>query len=88
MVQVAVQALIEGRPDFAALSLDAMNAFNMIERGAIEAALRANPALHPLLPISEMLYKDRDPELWYYGSNNVDGKPVGILTSPPAKVTR
>ena len=28
-----------------------------------------------------MLYKDRDPELWYYGSNNVDGKPVSILTS-------
>ena len=81
MVQSAVQALLEDRPDLAAVSLDAENAFNMLDRGAVEAALRADPSLHPLIPIFEMLYKDRDPELWYYGSDNVDGCPKSILTS-------
>ena len=50
MVRIAVQALLEDHPEMAALSLDAMNAFNMLERSAIEAALRANP--YPSTPCS------------------------------------
>ena len=41
----------------AGANLDAINAYGEIERECIEAAIKANPCLHRLLPLYELLYK-------------------------------
>jgi hypothetical protein len=46
---------MEARPNLAAAILDASNAFGEIERVYIEAAIKANPYMHSLLPFFEML---------------------------------
>ena len=57
-------------PTYMALfSVDAVNAFNAIERSALRAALVARPELHPLLPLYGMLYTDCEGELWFYDDN-------------------
>jgi hypothetical protein len=49
-----------------AACLDAINALVEIERDRIRAALLANPSLHMLLPLFEILYERGSGELWYY----------------------
>ena len=71
MIQLALQVLMENDPSAALFSVDAVNAFNAIERPALRAALLARPELHPLLPLYDMLYTNNDGELWFYGE---DGK--------------
>jgi hypothetical protein len=46
--------------------LGAINAFGEIERECIKAALLANPSLHTLIPLFEMIYERGSGELWYY----------------------
>jgi hypothetical protein len=50
----------------ATASLDGINAFGEIERVCIRVALEANPSLHMLIPLFEMLYEWDSGELWYY----------------------
>jgi hypothetical protein len=47
-------------------SLEVINAYGEIERECIEAAIRAIPYLHRLLPLYELLYKKGEGVLWYY----------------------
>jgi hypothetical protein len=60
---------MEAKPALAGASLDAINAYGEIERECIEAAIRANPFLHKLLPLFELLYKKGEGVLWYYDKN-------------------
>jgi len=66
LLQWDLQMAMEARPNLAAANLDASNAFDEIERDCIEAAIKANPYLHSLLPLFEMLYRKGAGELWYY----------------------
>ena len=59
---------MEGGENLAAMSADAINAFNEQHREAMRAALLANPALHGLLDLFDMLYgPDADGSAWLYG---------------------
>ena len=69
LLQWALQMAMEAKPALAGASLDATNAFGEIERECIEAAIKANPYLHRLLPLFELLYKKGEGVLWYYDEN-------------------
>ena len=60
---------MEVKPTLAGPSLDAIIAYGEIERECIEAAIKANPYLHSLLPLYELLYKRGEGVLWYYDEN-------------------
>jgi hypothetical protein len=66
LLQWAIQMAMEGKPHLAGASLDGINAYGEIERDCIEAALRANPFLHNLLPLFDLLYKKGEGVLWFY----------------------
>ena len=66
MVQWILQIIMEANPDLARSCLDASNAFGDQECPCIRAALEANVALHPLLPLYDVLYTRGSGELWYY----------------------
>ena len=51
--------------NLSAACLDAINAFGEIERDCIRAALLANPSLHLMLPMFDMLYERGSGELWF-----------------------
>jgi len=57
LLQWALQMAMEAKSALAGASLDAINAYGEIECECIEAAIKANPYLHHLLPIYELLYK-------------------------------
>ena len=57
LLQWALQMAMEVKPTLDGASLDAINAYGEIERECIEAAIKANPCLHRLLPLYELLYK-------------------------------
>jgi hypothetical protein len=57
LLQWALQMAMEAKPAMAGASLDAINAYGEIDRDCIEVAIRANPYLHRLLPLYELLYK-------------------------------
>ena len=68
MIQWAIQVAMEGDENLAAMSADAINAFNEQHREAMRAALLANPALHGLLDLFDMLYgPGADGSAWLYG---------------------
>jgi hypothetical protein len=46
--------------------MDAINGFNELERQAMIAAIVADPRLHCILPLYDMLYTEREGGLWYY----------------------
>ena len=69
LLQWALQMAMEGHPALASASLDAVNAYGEIEQECIEAAIKANPFLHMLLPLYELLYKRGEGVLWYYDEN-------------------
>ena len=60
---------IESNGRLYAACLDAITAFGEIERSCIKATLLANPALHTLIPMLEMLYERGSGEHWYYDEN-------------------
>ena len=53
-------------PDLARATLDVSNAFGDMERPCIRAALETNVALHPLIPMYDVLYTRCKGELWFY----------------------
>ena len=55
---------MKAKLNLAAASLDASNAFGEIKRDCINAAIKANPYLHRLLPLFEMLYMKEAGEIW------------------------
>ena len=65
-MQWALQMAMEAKPSLAGANLDAISAYGEIERDCIEAAIRANPFLHRLLPLFELLYKRGEGIYWYY----------------------
>jgi hypothetical protein len=69
LLQWALQMAMEVKPTLAGASLDAINAYGEIERECIEAAIRANPNRHKLLPLFELLYKRGEGVPWYYDEN-------------------
>ena len=66
LLQWALQMAMEVNPVLAGANLDASNAFGEIKRDCTEAAIRADPYLHRLLPLFELLYKRGEGVLWYY----------------------
>ena len=59
--------------------LDAINAFGEIERACIKATLLANPTLHTLIPLFEMLYERGSGKLCFYEEN---GNFIDLYCSP------
>ena len=57
---------MEAKPDLARACLDAINAFGDMVRSCIRAALEANVAMHPPIPMYDVLYSRGQGELWYY----------------------
>ena len=57
---------MEADPDFAQAVMDAINGFNELERKAMRAASVADPRLHFILPLYDMLYTGREGELWFF----------------------
>ena len=51
LLQWALQMAMEMNPVLTGASMDASNAFGEIERECIEAAIRADPYMHMLLPL-------------------------------------
>jgi hypothetical protein len=56
MIQWILQIIMEADPDLVRAYLDASDAFGDMERPCIRAALEANLALHPLLPLYDVPY--------------------------------
>ena len=67
MIQWLVQACLEIRTPqrLAVFNLDARNGFNTLSRDAMRNSLLSTPALHPLLPLYDMLYGGPTP-CWLY----------------------
>ena len=66
MVQWILQVILKAEPYPARSSLDAANAFGDMKRTCIRAALEVNPALHPLIPLYDVLYTRGSGQLWFY----------------------
>jgi len=57
---------MEANLAFAQAVMDVINGFNEFKRQAMRAAIVADPRLHCILPLYDMLYTDREGELWYF----------------------
>jgi len=66
MIQWILQIIMEAEPDLARACMDASNAFGDLERPCIRVALEANVALHPLIPLYDVLYTRGAGALWFY----------------------
>jgi hypothetical protein len=66
MIQWISQIIMEVEPDPTRACLDANNAFGNLERPCIRAALEADVALHPIIPLYDVFYSRGKGELWYY----------------------
>ena len=55
---------MEVDPTFAHAVMDAINGFNELEWQAIRVPIVADPRLHCILPLYDMLYTDMEGELW------------------------
>jgi hypothetical protein len=69
LVQWALQMALESNGNLSAACLDGINAFGEINLECIRAAIMANPNLHILLPMFEMLYERDSGELFHYDEN-------------------
>jgi len=65
-IHLALRMAMESNGRLSAACLDVTNAFGEIERECIKDALLANPSLHMLIPLFEMIYERGSGELWYY----------------------
>jgi hypothetical protein len=66
MIQWILQIIMEAEPDLARATLDAINALGDLERPCIRVALKANVAVHPLIPLYDVLYTRGKGELLFY----------------------
>ena len=57
---------MEANLAFAEMVMDAINGFNELEREAMRAAIVAYTRLRCILPLYDIVYTDRDGELWYF----------------------
>ena len=57
---------MEADPDFAQAVMDAINGFNELERNAMRATIVADPRLYCIIPLYDMLYTDKEGELWFF----------------------
>jgi hypothetical protein len=57
---------MESNGSLAPTCLVGINAFVKIERDCIRATIEANPSLHMIIPVFEMLYERVNGQLWYY----------------------
>jgi len=69
LFQWALHMALESNGRLFAACLDGVNAFGETNRDCIRAAIMANPSLHLLLPLFEMLYERGSGELFYYDEN-------------------
>jgi len=53
-------------PDFAHAVMYAINGFNELERHAMRVAILAEPRIHCILALYDMMYTDRVGELWFF----------------------
>ncbi len=60
---------LESNGNLSSTCLDGINAFGEINRDCIRAALLADPDLHLLIPLFELLYERGNGELYYYDEN-------------------
>jgi hypothetical protein len=58
---------MDGEPDLAKSCMDASKSFGDLEHPHIRAAMEANAALYPLIPLYDVLYTRGSGQLWYYG---------------------
>ena len=65
-LQWALLVTMEADLAFAQSVMDVINGFNELERQATRAAIVADTRLHCIIPLYDMLYTDRDGELWYF----------------------
>jgi len=56
MIQWLLHVVMEAEPAYARACLDVSNAFGDLERPCIRAALEVDVALHPLIPLYDVLY--------------------------------
>jgi hypothetical protein len=66
MVQWILQVIMEAKSDLARSCMDACNALGDLERPCIRAALEANVALHPLIPLYDVIYTRGSGVMWFY----------------------
>ena len=66
MIQWILQIRMEAEPNLARACMDSSNAFGDMERPCIMVALEANVALHPLIPLYDVLYTHGAEALWFY----------------------
>ena len=66
MIQWILQINMEAELELSRACLDASNALGDLERPCIRAAPAANVALHPLLPLYDVLYTRGTGVLWFY----------------------
>jgi len=57
---------MESNGSLAPTCLDGINAIVEIERDCIHGAIEANPSLHMIILVFEMLYERVNGQLWYY----------------------
>jgi len=57
---------MEADLDYAQAVMNAINGFNELERQAMSATIVVNPRPHCILPLYDMLYTDKDGELWFF----------------------
>jgi len=57
---------MDADPDFAQTVMDAINGFNELESQKMRADIMADPRLHCILALYDMLYTDIVGELWYF----------------------
>eukprot|EP00873_Tetraselmis_striata_P036234 jgi/Tetstr1/456498/TSEL_043221.t1 len=79
MIQWVIQVAMEMDDRLAASSIDASNAYGMTDRRAIRRRLVADPALHSLLPLFDMLYAGPS-ENWLYDHESDGDAPTVVLT--------
>eukprot|EP00873_Tetraselmis_striata_P037934 jgi/Tetstr1/458198/TSEL_044687.t1 len=79
MIQWVIHVAMEMDDRLAASSIDASNAYGMTNRRAIRRRLVADPALHSLLPLFDMLYAGPS-ENWLYDHESDGDAPTVVLT--------
>ena len=64
-IKWALHIAMESNGSLTTFCFDGINKFGEIERDCIRASLEANPSLHMLIPMFEMLYERGNAQLWY-----------------------
>ena len=66
--------------------MDGIDAYIEIKRECIEAALKANPYLHCLIPLFELMFKHGSEETWFYDEHENSVIPEALMVRCRAEV--